>query len=55
MCIRDRLGTKGNVKIARLDTDKVKLEKAVKTAVDGTLELNSLGLAPLKEAIFVIY
>ena len=49
------LGTKGSVKVARLDTEKVKLGKAAKMETDGTLELGSLALAPLKEAIFVIY
>ena len=49
------LGKKADVKVARLDTEKVKLGKAVKMVTDGTLELTSLDLAPLKEAIFVIY
>ena len=48
------LGRSGKVKVAKLDVDKAGLGKAVKAEAEGKLTLSGLGLAPLKEAIFVI-
>ena len=48
------LGRTANVKVSGLDTENVKLTKAVRMAANGSLTLSGLGLAPLQEAIFVI-
>lgn len=48
------IGKTGKVKVQALDTEKVKLGKAVRMTSDGNLKLENLGLAKWEEKVFVI-
>ena len=48
------IGKSGKVKVAALDPENVKLGKAVRMTLDGTLSFEGLGLKKWEEKIFVI-